>query len=125
MLLIFGYFALWSVFQKKAEPREEGWVFALVVIYVGGTLGGSLVSKISNKIPPLVGMLVAGFTLRNAIPIVNDATDKEVSSKFRGVALAIIMIRAGLGLSLDDLMNLKYTMAIMSTVPAVIEASVV
>jgi len=41
------------------------------------------------------------------------------------VALCVIMIRAGLGLSLADLLRLKYTMAIISTFPAVVEATVV
>jgi len=125
MLLCFGYFALWAVFQRKAEPRSEGWVFALVVVYLGGTIGGLIVSKISARVPVLIGMLLAGFILRNTIPIVNDAMDKNVSSKFRGVALCVIMIRAGLGLSLADLLRLKYTMAIISTFPALVEATVV
>eukprot|EP00658_Telonema_sp_P-2_P009585 TRINITY_DN13575_c0_g1_i9.p1 TRINITY_DN13575_c0_g1~~TRINITY_DN13575_c0_g1_i9.p1 ORF type:complete len:529 (+),score=151.76 TRINITY_DN13575_c0_g1_i9:162-1748(+) len=125
MLLVFGYFALWAIFQEKAEPGSQGWVFSLVVVYIGGTLGGAAVSKMSKRVPVLVGMLVAGFAIRNAIPVVNDGMDKDVSSKLRGVALAVIMIRAGLGLSLADLMRLKYTMAIMSTVPALVEAGVV
>jgi len=121
-----GYACLWCLFQEAAEPG--GWLFTLLAVFGSGTVGGMIFSRIplgSVKMPGLVGMLVLGFVIRNAWPAINEGNDKKINSSLRNLALAIIMIKAGLGLPLDNLMKLKWTMAFLSTVPAFIEATAV
>jgi len=128
-----GYLAIWCMFDKgdgkgnAAEPGEGGWLFTLLIVYLFGTIGGMIFRRIEikgTKMPGLVGMLVGGFLIRNIWPAVDEGHDKKLDSTLRNIALAIILIRAGLGLSLKSLMDLKWTMAALSTLPAVAEATV-
>jgi len=76
---------------------EGGTVFSLIVLVVAAHIGGWLVSLI--KLPPLLGMLIVGILLKN-VPYIDVARglDSSWSAALRSTALAVILLRAGLGL---------------------------
>jgi NhaP-type Na+/H+ or K+/H+ antiporter len=129
--LSMSWFSLWCLFKDAAIPG--GWLFSLIIVYLGGSLGGVLAEQVrvptgegkSVPLPGLVGMLLMGFVIRNACDEISHgsfALEKKISSSLRGLALAVILIRAGLGLSLADLRRLWGTCLAMSTIPATVEA---
>ena len=86
--------------------------------------------------PPLVGMLGTGLLLANANPIGEhgplDADEPLLgesfewwSSTIRAFALAVIMLRAGLGLNVGKLRQMGLTAAKLACVPCCTEALVV
>jgi NhaP-type Na+/H+ or K+/H+ antiporter len=100
-------------------PGPHGYVFALVAVYVGATVCAKLSVRLG--MPPLVGMMVGGFVLRNA----NAGTEALlpfVTGLLRNGALVIILIRAGMGLDLQALMKYKLFMGVISVVPCLVEA---
>merc|ERR1719369_668080 len=95
----------YSILGKLALPGstkivytiEGGTVFALLALLLVSWVGGWLVSFI--KMPPLLGMLIVGILLNNVPGIdVAKGLDSNWSSTLRSIALAVILIRAGLGL---------------------------
>ena len=76
---------------------KGGTVFALLVLVVVAWIGGWVVQKV--HLPPLLGMLVVGILLKN-VPYISVARglDPAWSAALRSTALAVILLRAGLGL---------------------------
>ena len=114
--------ALWSILGKEALPG--GNMFSLFILLVVASLAGFLVSKIPFvTFPPLLGMLIAGFLLRNVpgISVAKDI-DKQWSSTLRNVALVIILLRSGLGLDIQALKRLKCTVLRLAFCPCLVEA---
>ena len=72
-------------------------MFTTLLLLVTAIMGGKLVSLAS--LPPLLGMLLVGMLLAN-VPILKTVgkLDPSWSSVIRSTALAVILIRAGLGL---------------------------
>src|SRR5690348_7411268 len=87
----------WSIFAKEALP-PNGKFFALLVLYATAVVAGDIVELL--RLPALLGMLLAGFTLRN---VFNLTIDVKISAFLRSFALAVILLRAGLGLDADAL----------------------
>jgi Kef-type K+ transport system membrane component KefB len=54
-------------------------------------------------IPPLLGMLIGGFIAMNGINEIVGKMDPETSLYIRRFALTVILLRAGLGLNLNEL----------------------
>ena len=102
--------------------------FCLLLVYVLASLCGDVVKALSPRLPPLLGMLLAGLVLRN-VPSVLDATAPVLghgfdwwSSQARAGALAVIMLRAGLGLDLQKLRKLGLLTARLAFGPCLAEA---
>ena len=73
-----------------------GALFSTILIYFFSKAGG-LLTLCVRGLPPLIGMIIAGFVLVNAKMIDSEAAGfSDIVSTLKGVALALIMIRAGL-----------------------------
>lgn len=115
--------ALYAVIGKDAWPG--GNIFSIYILLVAASLGGFLVSWKSRyfTFPPLLGMLIVGFILRN-IEAINIAQhiNSTWSSSLRNGALAIILVRSGLGLDIQALKRLKCTVIRLAFGPCLSEA---
>lgn len=124
ILLMLLWSVLWSVIGRDALPG--GNIFGIVTVMVLASLLGLIVKYIPRiSLPPLLGMLIAGFLLRNT-PGIDFAShiDKKWSSSLRSIALVIILIRSGLGLNTDALKRLKCTIMRLAFLPCIVEAVV-
>jgi len=100
-----------------------GAVFDVFEVLVVGYLGGVAVGRLG--LPPLLGMLIAGYCLKNIIPDQLDGIDAKTNGTLRNVALAIIMLRAGMGLDVRKLCETPIKTFLMSTVPCCVEAATI
>ncbi|XP_061275514.1 sodium/hydrogen exchanger 9B1 isoform X2 [Bos javanicus] len=122
-------FMIWCVVWAFSGPEvlPNGSLFGLLVIFYCALIGGKLLEVIRlpsvPEIPPLLGMLLAGFAVRN-VPFLSDITyiSNELSSTLRNTALTIILVRAGLGLDPQALKNLKRVCLRLSMGPCLMEA---
>jgi len=121
-----------SVLGQVALPGYEtitieikgGTVFSLLVLVVVAYIGGWLVSLV--KLPPLLGMLVVGILLKNVPYIdVGRGLDPNWSAALRSTALAVILLRAGLGLDPQALKQLSAMVFRLAFSPCLAEALVV
>ncbi|KAL1023498.1 hypothetical protein UPYG_G00041530 [Umbra pygmaea] len=125
-LVLFG--VVWSITQKECLPG--GNLFGITVLFLSSVTGGKLVGLIRlpklPPFPPLLGMLLTGFALRN-IPVVTDAVyvDFRWSASLRNIALAVILARAGLGLDGSALKKLSMVCMRIGVGPCMIEACTV
>ena len=114
---------LWSVLKYQALPR--GNVFGLYTVILLASLFGFLVRIFPLlKIPPLLGMLIAGFLLRNLPKPLDFARyiDPSWSSFLRSVALVVILLRSGLELDPGALRRLKFTVLRLAFGPCIVES---
>ncbi|XP_036372602.1 sodium/hydrogen exchanger 9B2 [Megalops cyprinoides] len=124
--VLFG--VVWSVTETECLPG--GNLFGITVLFICAVAGGKIVGCIRiprlPPFPPLLGMLLAGFILRNT-PVVTDAVhiDFRWSASLRNIALAIILSRAGLGLDASALKKLKMVCLRVAVGPCTIEACTV
>ncbi|KAI8521382.1 Sodium/hydrogen exchanger 9B2 [Branchiostoma belcheri] len=119
VMVVLGWAALWAVTKDEALPG--GNLFALTVLLVVCVIAGELIQYI--KLPPLLGMLVAGILLRNVPGImVGSWIDPVWASSIRLIALTVILIRAGLGLDPVQLRRLSWTVLLLAFLPCVVEA---
>lgn len=118
VFFLFVWITAWSLFKGDALPG--GGVFALLVMIGAAYLGGILVSFI--RLPPLLGMLIVGFMLRN-VPGINIATDINpvLSRTLRNIALTVILTRAGLGLDGAALRKLSKSVLLLAFLPCLME----
>ncbi len=91
--------------------------FALILL--SGMAAGWLCSK--GKLPPLLGMLIAGILLGPYCLNWIDTSVLHISAELRRIALIIILIRAGLNLNIDDLKKVGRPAFMMCFVPASLE----
>lgn len=94
-------------------------ITSLGLVTLLGLLANALFTKL--KLPGLLGMLLLGVVLG---PYALDMLDDNlllVSADFRKIALIIILLRAGLGISKDQLNRVGKTALKMSFIPGVIE----
>jgi NhaP-type Na+/H+ or K+/H+ antiporter len=97
----------------------EAMATSLGIIILLGLLANVLFSKL--KLPGLLGMLILGIVLG---PYGFDLLQTDilnVSADFRKIALIIILLRAGMGISRDDLKKVGSTAIKMSCIPGIIE----
>ncbi|QQP49003.1 Mitochondrial sodium/hydrogen exchanger 9B2like, partial [Caligus rogercresseyi] len=105
-VLILGvYGALLGILGRHAEV-PNGVIFQIFVLLIVAVLMGKVVEML--RLPPLLGMILTGIFFENMNWIVKE---KEVwngiSSKLRGLALVIILLKAGLGLDPKALKKLS------------------
>uniref|UniRef100_A0A0D9QVL1 Solute carrier family 9 member B1 n=1 Tax=Chlorocebus sabaeus TaxID=60711 RepID=A0A0D9QVL1_CHLSB len=116
----------WSVLGSEALPG--GNLFGLLIIFYSAIIGGKILQLIRiplvPPLPPLLGMLLAGFTIRN-VPFISKHVHvhNTWSSILRSTALTVILIRAGLGLDPQALRQLKVVCLRLAVGPCLVEAS--
>ncbi|KAM4708949.1 sodium/hydrogen exchanger 9B2-like [Discoglossus pictus] len=124
VFLVWG--VVWSITGSECLPG--GNLFGVLALLLCAVIGGKLVSLIRiptlPPMPGLLGMLLAGFLIRN-IPYVTDQIQINYtwSASLRNIALAIILTRAGLGLDSKALRKLKTVCLRLSLGPCAIEAA--
>lgn len=92
---------------------------SLAIIIILGLLANRLFMKL--KMPGILGILILGvFIGPYALDLLSQDLLK-VSSDFRQIALIIILLRAGLGISRDDLNRVGSTALKLSCIPGLIE----
>lgn len=115
--------AIFCVIGKNALPGSN--IFSIYILLLAASFGGFLAGWKTRyfHFPPLLGMLVVGFLLRN-IEHINIAKDIDASwsSVLRNTALVVILLRSGLGLDLNALKKLKCTMLRLAFIPCILEA---
>ena len=123
-----AYYAIaWVLFGKAVEPGGAGW--ALGLVYACAKVAAMLVALLSKRLPPLLGMLGAGLLLRNiSDSVLRDDTVLLGESfdwwsrRVRACALAVIMLRAGLGIDMGKLLRLGLATARLAFMPCLAEA---
>ncbi|KAG1663790.1 Sodium/hydrogen exchanger 9B2 [Nymphon striatum] len=122
MCVILLWMSLYSIIGCQLLP--EGHLFALFILIVCCIIGGNLISLL--HFPPLLGMLVVGFLLRN-VPHINVAANlnPQWASALRSIALVVILIRAGLGLDPQALKQLSLVCLRLAFTPCLVETIVV
>lgn len=94
-------------------------LLSIGLIFILGFLLSGLFARF--RIPSLIGIILSGVILG---PFVLDMISKDIldiSSELRKIALAVILIRAGLSLNIDDLKKVGTPAILMSFVPATFE----
>ncbi len=86
---------------------------------MSGLILGELCKKI--KFPALFGMIIAGIIIGPHCLNIMDQSILNISAEIRRIALIIILIRAGLKLSLDDLKKVGRPAILMCFLPACFE----
>ncbi|WP_028273613.1 cation:proton antiporter [Atopococcus tabaci] len=92
---------------------------SIALIFLTGMCLGAVFKRIG--LPSLVGMILTGILLGPSVLDVLDESLLAVSTDLRQVALVIILFRAGLSLSVEDLKKIGLPAVLMSFVPAVLE----
>jgi NhaP-type Na+/H+ or K+/H+ antiporter len=100
-------------------------LLVIVVAAFGGKLSELLNRRFFETHPPLLGMMVFSFILRNIPGSPVDRLPSTWSSALRAVCLTIILLRAGLGLNLQKLRKLAGATFRLSLFPNMAEALVV
>lgn len=96
-------------------------LISIAIILFLGMFLGYLCKKI--KFPSLFGMIVAGIIAGPHVLNLLDASILNISTEIRKIALIIILIRAGLKLSFDDLKKVGRPALLMCFVPASFEVA--
>ena len=91
----------------------------IAVILLAGLAMGRLFSKL--KLPGLLGMMIAGMVLGPFCLDVIDGSVLQISGEIRQMALVIILTRAGLSLTTDELKSVGRPAVLMCFVPACLE----
>lgn len=99
----------------------DGHFFALTVLLILSSVFGVAVKLVC--LPPLLGMIIAGFLLRNLPNDIISDINPVWSSTIRNVALVIVLVRGGLSLSLKQLKRLKRAFVLLALVPCVLEGA--
>lgn len=94
-------------------------LISIAYIVFAGMLLGWICKKI--KFPALFGMIAAGIILGPHVLGLIDSSILNISSEIRRIALIIILIRAGLKLSVEDLKKVGRPAILMCFVPACFE----
>ncbi|XP_027454315.1 sodium/hydrogen exchanger 9B1 isoform X1 [Zalophus californianus] len=124
-----AFFMVWCVVWSFSGPEvlPGGNLFGLLIIFYSAIIGGKLLEFIRipsvPQIPPLLGMLLAGFTVRN-VPFLSNYihVNNTWSSTLRNTALTVILIQAGLGLDPQALRHMKRVCLRLAIGPCLMEA---
>ncbi|CAG0885453.1 unnamed protein product [Darwinula stevensoni] len=106
-----------------SEMLLDGNLFKLYIVFFACLLGGWVMEII--RLPGLLGMLLVGILLGNLerqTGWMEHPLQPEWSGKIRGIALVVILIRAGLGLNPEQLRRLSLMVTRLAFVPCTIEA---
>uniref|UniRef100_F7C3Z8 Solute carrier family 9 member B1 n=1 Tax=Ornithorhynchus anatinus TaxID=9258 RepID=F7C3Z8_ORNAN len=124
-MVVLLWAVIWSITGRECLPG--GNLFGILLMFYCAVIGGKLLGLIKfpslPPLPPLLGMLLAGFLIRNT-PGLSDQVQikRKWSSSLRNIALAIILVRAGLGLDSKALKKLKAVCLRLSMGPCLVES---
>ncbi|XP_032256816.1 sodium/hydrogen exchanger 9B2 isoform X3 [Phoca vitulina] len=124
-MVVLLWAVVWSITGSECLPG--GNLFGIIILFYCAIIGGKLLGLIKlptlPPLPHLLGMLLAGFLLRN-IPVISDNIQikHKWSSALRSIALCVILVRAGLGLDSKALKKLKGVCVRLSMGPCLVEA---
>lgn len=94
-------------------------LISITCILFAGMLFGFLCKKV--KFPSLFGMILAGILIGPHVLNLIDGSILNISAEIRKIALIVILIRAGLKLSLEDLKKVGRPAVLMCFLPAALE----
>ena len=118
--------ALWlaciGMFGDVAKP-PSGTIFILIILVVFALAFGWIFSL--AKLPPLLGMLLTGIVIKNIPGMTFDKYWSPASNILRGVALVVILMRAGLGLDPRALRKLSGMVFRLAFIPCLVETTTV
>ncbi|KAL1124147.1 hypothetical protein AAG570_001917 [Ranatra chinensis] len=104
----------------RVEAAPGGDLFKLVALVLAAYCTGGLFALV--RLPPLVGMLIAGIALRTVGFFKISGVYLDIVIKLREVALTIILIKAGLGLDAQALLKLSLVVLRLAFIPCLTEA---
>jgi NhaP-type Na+/H+ or K+/H+ antiporter len=112
-----------ELFPRAMRPGGELW--ALLLVWVCSYHAGDLFERVGA--PKALGMLVAGLVLRSLPPAQDNAAalDQLVnwwSRDFRAAAMALVLLRAGLGMDISSVMAYGWSLPVMATLPSLAES---
>jgi NhaP-type Na+/H+ or K+/H+ antiporter len=130
-LIALLFSVIYAMLKPKCPPGETcihpglpgGLAFDFLEVLILGIIGGKCTELI--RLPSLLGQLIVGFLLRNIIPDQLEGMSAGTNSMLRSIALAIIMLRAGLGLDFEMLRKSSVSTMILSTGPCIGEATTI
>jgi len=127
VLIITVWCAIWLLVGVEALPMH-GKVFCVIVVWVVANCSGLLVKTYCAcaRIPPLIGMLLAGVALRSLPhPLdVAESVDHTLGSELRNIAYCIVLCRAGLALDIGAVSNMLGPALRLAFMPNIVEAVV-
>ena len=94
-------------------------LLSIGLILIIGMIFGELFKKLG--LPSLIGMLLCGILLGPSVFNCLDTSILNISADIRKIALIIILTRAGLNLSIEDLRKVGRPAFLMCFVPACFE----
>ncbi|CAO2600109.1 Sodium/hydrogen exchanger 9B2 [Lemmus lemmus] len=124
-IVVLLWAVVWSVTGPECLPG--GNLFGILILFYCAVTGGKVFGLIRlptlPPLPPLLGMLLAGFLLRN-VPVISENVQiqHKWSSSLRSIALSVILVRAGLGLDPKALKKLKGVCVRLAIGPCIVEA---
>ena len=92
---------------------------SLSLIFLVGLAMGSICQRL--KLPRIIGMLITGIVLGPFILNLLDPSLLSISADLRKMALIIILLKAGLSLTLSDLKKVGRPAILLSFIPATFE----
>ncbi len=96
-------------------------LISIAIIVFFGLILGYLCKKV--RFPALFGMIIAGIIIGPHVLGLIDDSILNISAEIRKIALIIILIRAGLKLSFDDLRKVGRPAVLMCFLPATLEVA--
>ncbi|XP_066248978.1 sodium/hydrogen exchanger 9B2-like [Euwallacea similis] len=121
LIAIVTWFILYITLGDTVLP-PKGRIFQIVFLSVSAMLAGWLIS-ITN-LPALIGNLFIGALFQNCGVVDLDESFAEINKFLRGVALIVILVRAGLGLDSVALRRLKFDITKLGILPWITESLV-
>ncbi|NWI17162.1 SL9B2 protein, partial [Crypturellus soui] len=124
VIVVLVWAVTWSITGSECLPG--GNLFGILFLYFFAVIGGKIFGLIKiptlPPLPALLGMLLAGFFIRNT-PVISDIIQINLrwSAALRNIALSIILTRAGLGLDPKALKRLKAVCLRLSFGPCISE----
>ncbi|XP_078495074.1 sodium/hydrogen exchanger 9B2-like [Ciona intestinalis] len=125
LLLVLSWAVPWSILGEECLPGSN--IFGIIILTLCCVLAGVLVHAIPipklPPLPPLLGMLLAGFALRNipGMDMVITAIQPSWSSTLRSLALTVILVKAGLELDASALKKMKGVCLRPTALPCLVE----
>lgn len=118
LILLLTWAILYSLLKVEVAPGGD--LFKLIVLILVAYVAGGLVGRC--KLPPLLGMLIAGIALRTVGFFQVTGVYLEIIIKLREIALTVILIKAGLGLDGPSLLKLSLVVLRLAFLPCIGEA---
>lgn len=106
-------------FVKKIVKEGVKMTTSLAIMLILGLNVNALFKKL--KLPGLLGMLILGMIVGPYALNWLDADILNLSGDLRKIALIIILLRAGLGISRNDMNKVGFTAIKLSCIPGIFE----